>query len=609
MLSRISLAAVSLLAIPAAFAAEEKPYEMDTLVVTATRTARTADETLVPVTVITRAEIERSQARSVGDLLTGQAGVTVANNGGSGKLTNVFLRGANSDHVLVLLDGVKIGSATAGTAAFQDIPVELIDRIEVVRGPRSSLYGSEAIGGVIQIFTRKGGATHRPTLMIGGGSYGTVQAAASLSGPIGTGGWYSMGLSGHDTDAFNSCKGSFIAACFTVEPDKDGYSNRAGRVRAGWRFDGKTEVEVNWLRARGRNDYDGFFNSSHTVQQVLGASLNFSPLSIWRSTVRVGQNQDYSDNFSNGVFASRFNTKRDTFSWQNDFDLANGHQLVAGLDWQNDHIDSTTAYTVASRRNTAIFGQYLAALGGHDLQMSLRHDDNDQFGTKNTGGVAWGYSWTPALRLTASYGTAFKAPTFNQLYFPFGFGNPNLRPEQSRSLDFGLAGKAGNGRWSVNIFETRGKDLIVLDSTFRPQNISSARIRGIETVASTRLLDWNLSASLTLLDPENQQSGPNYGNVLPRRAHQSATLSADRDFGAWSAGATLRGAGSRYDDVANTRKMGAYATADLRAEYRLNRDWRLQGRIENLFDKEYETAYLFNQPGRSAYVMLRYEPR
>ncbi len=612
MLSRLTPAALLLLGTPFAFASEENGYDLGTIVVTATRTARTADETLVPVTVITRKEIERSQAQSVADLLSGQPGISVANNGGQGKATSVFLRGANADHVLVLVDGMKIGSATTGTASFQDIPMELIERIEIVRGPRSSLYGSEAIGGVIQIFTRKGDGSPKPSFSIGAGSHGTWQGSAALSGGVGSGGWYSLGLSAVDTDGFNACKGKPApngAGCFTSEPDKDGYRNQSGRLRAGWRFGNGTKAEVNWLRARGNNQYDGsFVNESESIQQVLGASLSFVPSAIWHTSLRVSQSQDDSDNFKNGVFKSRFNTRRDLFSWQNDIELAKGHQLVAGVDWQEDRITSSTAYAVTSRDNTGVFAQYLAEIGGHDVQLSARHDDNQQFGAKTTGGAAWGYNLNRDLRLTASYGTAFKAPTFNQLYFP-GFGNASLRPEQSRSLDFGLAGKTGAGRWSLNAFETRVTDLIGFDASFNPVNIDTARIRGIEAVAATRVLDWDLRGNLTLLDPENQAAGANHGKVLPRRARQSLSLSADRDFGNWSAGATLRGAGRRYDNLANTLELDGYATLDLRGEYRLNKDWRLQARVENLFDKDYETAYLYNQPGRGAYLTLRYQPR
>ncbi|MEW6679137.1 MAG: TonB-dependent vitamin B12 receptor [Pseudomonadota bacterium] len=612
MLSRLTPAALLLLGTPLAFASEENSYALETIIVTATRTARTADETLVPVTVITRRDIERSQAQSVADLLSGQPGISVANNGGQGKATSVFLRGTNADHVLVLVDGVKIGSATTGTAAFQDIPTELIERIEIVRGPRSSLYGSEAIGGVIQIFTRKGGGSPQPAFSIGGGSHGTWQGSAALSGGAGSGGWYSLGLSAIDTDGFNACNGKPSpggAGCFTNEPDKDGYRNLSGRLRAGWRFGNGTEAEVNWLRARGDNQYDGTTtNASESMQQVLGASLSFAPSTIWRASLRASQSQDDSDNFKDGVFKSRFNTRRDLFSWQNDIDLAKGQQLVAGVDWQDDHITSSTAYAVTSRSNTGVFAQYLAELGGHDVQLSARRDDNEQFGARTTGGAAWGYGLTPDLRLTASYSTAFKAPTFNQLYYP-GFGNADLRPEQSRSLDVGINGKTGAGRWSLNLFETRVTDLIGFDASFTPVNIDSARIRGIEAVAATRFMDWDLRGNLTLLDPENQAAGANHGNVLPRRARQSLSLSADRDFGRWSAGATLRGAGRRYDNLANTIELDGYATLDLRAEYRLDKDWRLQARVENLFDKDYETAYLFNQPGRGAYLTLRYQPR
>ncbi|HOL64333.1 MAG TPA: TonB-dependent vitamin B12 receptor, partial [Accumulibacter sp.] len=607
MLSRLRRATVLLLVAPIAFASEENRNELDTVIVTATRTARTADETLTPVTVISRKEIERSQAQSVADLLAGQPGIALANNGGQGKTTSVYLRGTNADHVLVLVDGVKIGSATTGMASFQDLPLEMIERIEIVRGPRSSLYGSEAIGGVIQIFTRKGSGSPSPSFSIGSGSYGTWQESASLSGGVGKGGWYSLGLSAIDSRGFNACNGKPGAGCYTFEPDRDGYRNRSGRLRAGWRFDNGTDIEVNWLRAQGTNQYDGDSNESKSVQQVLGASLGFTLADLWRSSLRVSQSNDDSDNFKNGAFKYRFNTRRDQISWQNDLSLASGHLLVAGADWQNERIDSSIAYPVTSRDNTGLFVQYLVQLVGHDLQFSVRRDDNQQFGGKTTGGVAWGYRLASDLRLTASYGTAFKAPTFNQLYYP-GFGNASLRPEQSRSLDIGLAGQSGKSRWSLNAFETRVKDLIGFDASYIPVNIDSARIRGVEAVGAIHWLDWDLRGSLSLLDPENQAEGANNGKVLPRRARQSFAFNGDRDFGAWRAGATLRGAGRRYDDLANTIALDAYATLDLRAEYRLNPDWRLQARLENLFDKHYETAYLFNQPGRSVWLTLRYQP-
>ncbi|QDX81752.1 TonB-dependent vitamin B12 receptor [Denitratisoma sp. DHT3] len=603
------LPAALLLGSPFVLAAESAAVvDAGAVVVTATRTARPAETELLPVTVIDRAEIERSQAVSVQDLLRFQPGIAIANAGGQGKVTSLFLRGANADHVLVLLDGVKLGSASTGTAALQDLPLEMIERIEIVRGARSSLYGSEALGGVIQIFTRKGGRDARPALSLGAGSHGTWQGAASLAGNFGAAGWYSLGAATFETAGLNACKGSRSAGCFVAEPDRDGYRNQSGRLRFGWRFDNGAEAEVNWLRAESRNKYDGSsVNAAQSVQQALGASLGVAPLAGWRATLRLGQSRDAADNFKDALFKSRFNTRRDTVNWQNEIALAPGQQLVAGVDWQRDRLESTTRYAVGSRDNAGVFAQYLAEAGGHDWQLSARRDDSEQFGAKTTGALAWGHALTRDLRLTASHGTAFKAPTFNQLYYP-GFGNPQLRPEEARSLGLGLAGTLPAGRWSVNAFETRIDRLIGFDSRFTPVNIDAARLRGGEATASWRGRDWELRGTLSLLDPENLGAGANHGKTLPRRARQSFLLSADREAGAWRWGADLRGEGHRYDDLANTVRLGGYATVDLRAEYRIDPVWRLQARIENLLDRGYETAYLYNQPGRGLYLTLRYQP-
>lgn len=599
-------AALLLLVSPSAFATD-----IDPVIVTATRTAQTADETLSSITVITRKEIEREQAQSVQELMRGIPGVDIANNGGPGKASSVFLRGTESDHVLVLIDGVKVGSATLGTTAFQDIPVEQIERIEIVRGPRSSLYGSEAIGGVIQIFTRKGGGALKPFFSIGGGNYQTYSGSAGVSGG-GERGWFSASASGIDTEGFNACNGKPSpggAGCFTTEPDKDGYRNLSGSLRAGYRFDNSLEMDVHALRAEGKNEFDGsFVNESESVQQVLGGTLRFSPADMWDIALTVGRSWDESDNFKDGTFLSRFDTERDTLSFQNDLSVAPDHLLTVGADYQDDRVEGTTAYAVSSRDNTGLFTQYQGRFGAHDVQLSLRRDDNEQFGNRDTGGAAWGYALSEGLRLTASYGTAFKAPTFNELYFP-GFGNPNLRPEESDSFELGLSGKPAWGHWSINAYETRIDDLIAFDaSTFAPANIDQARIRGLEAIVGTQLGGWDLNTNLTLLDPENRSGGANDGNVLPRRARQSLRLDADRNFGRYRLGATLLAAGKRYDDLANTRQLGGYATIDLRAEYALAKDWRLQARVENLLDKDYETAAFFNQPGRSLYLTLRYQP-
>jgi len=578
------------------------------IVVTPTRTAQTADESLASISVVTRKQIEQRQSRTVEDALRGLPGLDFSNNGGRGRATQIFMRGTESDHVLVLVDGVKIGSATLGSSPFEHLPIGQIERIEVVRGPRSSLYGSEALGGVIQIFTRKGGGELAPSFSVTGGSHETYESTVGLSGG-GANSWFNLSASGTDTQGTNACSGILNrAGCFVNEPDDDAYRSVSGSARAGMRFDNGAEVNAHYLRAESESFFDGgFVNEGENMQQVLGGTASFSPHEIWRAALAGGRSWDYLDNFKNGVKQSRFDSKRDTLSLQNDFTIAKRHVLTAGADFQKDRIASDTAYPVTSRDNYGVFGQYQAGLGRHNATLSVRRDDNEQFGGKTTGNVGWGYDVTDALRVNASYGTAFKAPTFNELYFP-NFGDPTLRPETARSGELGVQGDHPLGTWGVNLFETRLNNLIAFDAARRlATNVDDARIRGLEVQAGALLAGWTAHANLTLLDPENRSTGANRGKVLPRRAEESLRIDADREFGRFGVGASILAAGKRYDDLANAVELDRYVTVDLRSQYKVTEKWAIQGRAENLLDRDYETAAFFNQPGRSVFVTLAYQ--
>ncbi len=587
--------------------------ESSPIIVTATRTAITADSALASVTVIDRKQIEQQQATSVLDLLRGTPGLSIANNGGFGKTTSFFLRGAESDHVLVLVDGIKVGSATSGATAFEHIPIDQIERIEIVRGPASSLYGSEAIGGVIQIFTRKGQGVLTPSLSLETGSDKTHRAAANLSASSEKS-WFNVGFSVFDTEGYNSCVGPEDDGCFISEPDRDGYNNTSISARVGHRFTNMTELEFYVLHTEYDTEYDGSGqNEAEGVQQVIGSRVSFNIGNNWYSTLRLGQSQDNTDNLLNGVFEGKYETTRDSISFQNDITLADNHILTTGIDYQddqiNEQINSTLSFAATSRDNVGVFAQYQAQLTDHDLQFNLRHDNNEQFGDEVTGRAAWGYNVTDKTRVTLSYGTAFKAPTFNELYFPFS-SNANLKSEKSQSVELGLSTNLSWGAWQFNLYQTSVDNLIAYDSvTYIPFNIDEARIRGLETQFTTQVAQWRINTALTLIDPENRGSGTNYGNILPRRAQQSLALNVDRDFNDYSVGLTLRGEGRRYDDIANTNRLGSYITWDLRGEYRLDEAWRLQARVENLFDKDYQTARYYDQPGLGAYVTLRYQPQ
>lgn len=604
---RYLMAGIILVSIPVA----ADDTKSDTVVVTATRTATTADNTLASVTVITRADIERQQATSLPELLQGTLGIGISNNGGPGKATSFFLRGAEADQVLVLVNGIKIGSATLGITSFQDIPIDQIERIEIVRGPRSSLYGSEAIGGVIQIFTRKGGGRFTPSFSIGAGSHNSKKTSLSVSGG-GKRSWYHVGLGRLETNGFNACSGDPIvgSGCFTIEPDKDGYQNQSGSFRIGHRFQNGFEIETHGLHSDNKTDFDGtFVNQSETRQDIIGAKLKVPVTKKWHMSLDLGTSDDKSKNFLNGVFASSFDTRRETISLQNDVSLGDRHLLTIGADSLQDTIKSTTAFPVRSRDNDGIFVQYQGQFNKHKLLFSLRGDDNEQFGNKTTGNIGWSYQLNKNLRAMASYGTAFKAPTLNQLYFPF-FGNASLVPEESKSTELGLKGKTRWGHWSVNAYQTNVKDLITFDPlTFLAANINKTRLRGIETLLSTTVAGWRWQTQLTLQHPENRSSGTNKGNILVRRAERRLRIDLDKKIRKLQLGFSLFAEGRRYDDLANTRKLDKYHTVDFRLGYRINKTTLFQARIGNIFNKNYETAEFFNQDGRNYFFTLQFQPK
>lgn len=583
--------------------------DIEEVLVTATRTPQPVEDTLSAFTLITREQIELLQPRSIEDLLQGSDGLNIANSGGAGKLTSFFVRGTDADQLLVLVDGVRIGSATAGTAALQNIPVDQVERIELVRGPRSSLYGSEAVGGVLQIFTRSGGEGLRPEISVSGGSFDTQQVSAALGGGN-SARWFSLQGSWQQTEGFNACRGSgtLFEGCFTDEPDLDGSEYWSISARGGFAFGNDGKLDASYLRADSDVEYDGSFaNRSEIVQQVASVSASQKFGNGINLMGRIARAWDESDDFVDTAFQGDFNTTRDSASAQLDyaFGAAGAQMFTVGLDYLNDSVDSSTPYTVDQRDDTGLFAQYMATLGAWRVEASLRHDDNQQFGGHDTGSLALGYAFSPALQLVAQYGTAFRAPTFNELYYP-GFSNPDLDPERSRSAEVAAKGATGPAAWRVSLFETRIEDLIGFDSNFLPANIDEARIRGAEATLTLQGGPWRVESGVTLLDTENRGTGPDAGNELPRRAPLAGHVDLQWSRSGFIAGMRLRGEDDHWDDAANTRKLAGFVTVDVHGDYRLSKDLRLQARVANLFDRQYETVSWYNQPGRAVYLTLRY---
>ena len=597
-----ALSVVTLSATTAAWAAGDA---LEDVVVTASRVAQPVSEVIGSVTVMTREQIEQSQAGSLQELLRGAAGIDIANQGGAGKLSSVFLRGANANQTLILVDGVRLGSATAGLTSIEFIPVDQIERIEIVRGPRSSLYGSDAIGGVIQIFTRKHDGVNAS---VSAGSHNTQNYSAGF-GLQGDALRFSVNGSYAQTDGYNSCVGSASNGCFTVEPDDDGYRNSSVSAQLGYDFGGFADLELRTLYSQGFTEYDGsFVNESRFRNSAPGIKLSITPSDTFSVTVNGGITQDKLDSFRNSRFMSRFNTEKRNAGVQADWQIGE-QQLSIGADYLNDIVDSDTSFIVTERDNTGIYAQYLGHYGAHQLSASMRRDDNEQFGTHSTGNAGW--KWFvlgDVLAINAGWGKAFHAPTFNDLYYPFGFGNPNLKPERSQSYELGASGKQDWLDWSVQAYSTEAEDLIAYNSAFLPDNISKARLQGVEVSLAGTWQALHARVNYTWQDPRNRAAGSNFDHILARRARQSGRFELGYDFGIAEVTARVNTVGSRYDNLANTLRMDGYTTVDLLADVALGKDFALQIKLGNVLDRQYETIRYYAQDGRNVLVTLRYQP-
>ncbi|MDJ0958733.1 MAG: TonB-dependent receptor [Arenicellales bacterium] len=577
------------------------------VVVTGTQHPVSVESLPAATTVYTREQIEELQFQNLPELLNQSVGLDVVRNGGPGQPTSLFIRGTEADHVLVLVDGIRVGAATVGTTAFQLIPLYQIERIEILRGPQSSLYGSEAIGGVLQIFTRKGRAPTSYGVTAAAGSFNTKEIGANINGES-NGTKYSVAASYIDTDGFDAREPVPGPFGFS-QPDDDGHDNASIQVRVGHETKNGSEFDAFILRAEGTTEFDGTFeDKSDHVQQVVGASATFDPTSIWETVLRVGESRDETDNFApDGSFSSTFNTKRKQAYWINHVEVTPQGILTLGADYLDDQVDSTSNFAETSRDNVGVYAQYVGDYGSQQITASIRNDDNEAFGSETTGGIGWGYVWPNAVRVYLRAGNAFKAPTFNELYFP-NFGNPNLGPETAVSVEAGLEGRPQWGRWVVRLFRTEVDDLIVTTlnpatGMFSPENIEDARIDGIEVEIAALLAGWNVSATLTLLDPENRQTGAE----LPRRAKESFTFNVTKQINKFVFGGRLLAKGDRFDDTLNTIPVDSYVVVDLLAEYLLNRNFSIKARVGNVFDEDYQEVSTFNTPGRNVLFTVQYE--
>lgn len=565
------------------------------VIITATRTAQIADATLAPVIVITQADIQRTQATDVADLLRLHAGLDIGRNGGAGQVTSLFIRGTESNHVLVMVDGVKINPGSVGGAALQNISPAQIERIEVVKGPRSTLYGSDAIGGVINIITKRGTEGLHASAEASAGTYDTKHLAGGVhyADNVKAG----ITLSRLETDGFAPRSNSTL---------ERGHDNTSFNTYLGGKLQG-ADIEFSHWQAQGNTEYltfapvdQDFLNSASAI------TATARPNALWASTVRVSRVLDKIDQNQSTDFA---HTERHTLDWQNDMQFDEHQLFSAGVSLTREDVASMVYGTGFDERNfsRAVYLQDNLNLGDHQLLVAARHTRYDGFGAHTTADFEYGYRITPETRLIAAAGTAFRAPDQTDR---FGYGgNPDLNPEISRNIELGVRQRLGtNQHLAVNIYSNHIDDLI--DCTFDsvtyacPQkNVARARIRGIETQYNVRLDVWQINLELTAQDPKDLSNDL----VLPRRAKRSATASVVYDQPAFQLGADLIAAGQRKDSNYSNDTMGGYGIVNINGALHLSKAWSIRGKVENLFDKHYELARDYNASGRALWIGASYQ--
>jgi vitamin B12 transporter len=589
---------------------------LDDVVVTANRFSQSRDSVLGDVSVIGQAEIERAGAGSITDLLKLQPGVQINTNGGAGTASNVFLRGTNSDHLVVLIDGLRINSATSGTTAFENIPLSQIEKIEILRGPATSLYGADAIGGVIQIFTKKG-KSGKPlvTAAIGAGSFNTKKLEAGVSGGLNDT-RYGINVNSFETQGFSAQR--ITARNAPIDQDNDGYRNLGLSAYLNHTFSPGHSAAAQYFASKGRSSFDGnnFDNFGNQTLQSFSLASNNQLSDFWHSTLKLGKGIDDSDSHSRtGV--SLFKTEQNQLTWQHDLSLPLG-KLTLAYDRLEQRVSGSTNYTVNSRDNNGYLASYLLDIGKHAMQASLRNDSNSQYGRYTTGGIGYGYRISPEWRLAANAGSAFKAPTFNQLYFP-GFGNPLIQPEESKNIEASAIYTSNKLRAGITVFDNKITNLIAFSSPVSascargscPVNVGLAEILGATFDGSLQLSDdLKLSANFTVQSPQDSDTE----KLLIRRSNRYGALSLLHNIGDFQWGSELTGASDRYNNPTNTKKMAGYVLLNLTSSYRINPEWKLEARANNILDKDYILSYTgnlassvaYNTAGTNLFVGLRY---
>ncbi len=602
----------------AASRAESAVEPVNTVQVIGTRAPTALSRVVADVVVIDRDRIRATSADSLEDLLRREGGIQLSRNGGPGQSASILIRGSGASNTLVLIDGVRIGSATLGQTDLAAISLADLERIEIMRGPGSSLYGADAIGGVVNIVTRRGeGAAY----LSGNAAVGTRRAGEGYLALSGAQSMfdYSASLSGETSDGVSAILPGDAFGQFN--PDDDGFTRGGLQLAGGFRWREGQRVGISYNASRLRSQFDSaqfvppnftpdatpdFRNRLDTQLAVI--SYRGELADAWAGSLRASYQSDQLQ--SGADLISTYDTERRQFTAQADWSPTAAQQVVFAIDLLRESIASSD-YAAPDRDNTGLVLGYTGRFGANKLQADLRWDDNSVYGNQTTGKLGWGFDLTPAWTLRAVAGTAFRAPTFNDLYFP-NFGLVTLQPERSRSIEAGLDYRAARSTLSMTAYYNQVSDLIGYqsDPALCPPgfdfgcagNTSRALLQGLTLQGTQQFGDFRFTLALDWLNAKDTDTDTS----LPRRASNQQTLAVDWNHGPWQLGGTLLNVGSRPDAGV---LLPAYQLLNLNARYRVAGQWQIEARLQNALDEAYQPVKDYQGSPRIFWLGLRYDGR
>ena len=634
--------AIALLALNAT--AQETPQEIagpeDPIVVTATRTPTRYNLLIPDVSVVDRETMQQYGPQAqISDALVNEPGITVNNSGTMGTTTTIQIRGASNNQSILLVDGLRLNSTANGGPAWAYIPMQQVGRMEIVRGPTSASYGSDAIGGVIQLFTRKGEGPTKFYLDAGYGTYGTSSETIGVEGSQND---FSYSVYGGNTHSLGLP--TYTNASTDFNPNSASYVNSSASTRLAYTLAPGQEIGVTALYGNGYNSFTTYnpntYNNNEMgyqtqLLQVLSAYTQNKILKDWQSLVRVGQTVDNQKNYlAAGTPNNSYRTTQNQIQWQNDLTLPLGKGLLVyeylqqklGSNIVNQWDTSTSSYSNVSRTVNSVQAGWNGDVGNNLFQANIRNDNSSQYGNATTGSVGYGYFIVPSIRGTAAWGTGFRAPSFNELYWQdtsyYYQGNPNLAPERSQNSEIALRFDSGGHQAGIVYYYNKVNHLISsvlvdpVNYIYSPENINNATLQGYTLNYGGKVFGLKITGSYDYQDARNSDTG----KLLPYRPANFGSLTIDKKHERWDFGGQMQMTGSQQTDPASTKNitLGGYTLFNIFGSLNLRKDFSLFLRGNNIFNKQYSNnanpaypsgANYFRNPGSNFFVGLRFDTR